>query len=273
MITFCCLIAFVVLVLITIIFYLILCFDKSSLLDYAVYDKFSQIKNIENMGHVNYEKEINKFYNGAPQRGYYIDHLKKVEKDALEFLKRPIFSNLVGKTVVMDVDDTLVWTRPFKPISKGRNYTSNFGNVVHYDPLPPMVSLAKKIQKLGYNLVIVTARGPHMMYDTVTNLNSFGIYPDKTFTSVYYGQDQTFKAEMRKNMETTDLASLQQMDNTTIFSGKFKKSKSPANLKVILSIGDRWQDITGMPNTLGLKLPDPRDMNSYFLYNKEVRIL
>lgn len=241
---------------------------------YAVGDNFYNVKNIERMGsHYDYEKEMISFYKGAPCRGYYINYLKKLAKDTLSFLKNPVFRNLIGKTVVMDVDDTLVWTRPYNPLVRKKERIAKYGNVVHYDALPPMVSMARNIQKLGYHLIIVTARGPHMFWDTVTNLNAFGLYPDKVFTSLYYGQDQNFKSVMRNNMEKTDLLTLQRMSNEDIFSGNFSCSSSPLNLKVIMTIGDRWQDVLGQKNTLGLKLPDPLDMNGYFVYNDVKRLL
>jgi len=270
MITLCCFLLVLLVVLVLVVLLVCSFFDKKMLLDYAVGECFSEKKNIERMVDGYGDKT---FYKGSPQRGYYINYLKKIEKEAFRFLSKPLFKNLIGKTVVMDVDDTLVWTRPYNPIMKGRERKGSFGSVVHYDALPPMVSLAKKIQKMGYHLIIVTARGPHMLYDTVTNLNSFGLYPEKVFTSLYYGQDQRFKEVMRKNMEKTDMVSLQGMSNKDLFSGKFKESRSPLRLKVIMTIGDRWQDVKGQDNTLGLKLPEPRDRNAYFLYNNEVRII
>ncbi len=269
MITLCCFL--LVLVLVVLLILLVFSFlDKKVLLDCAVGECFSEKKNIERMVDGYSDKD---FYRGCPQRGYYINYLKKIEKEAFRFLSKSLFKNFIGKTVVMDVDDTLVWTRPYNPIMKSRERKGSFGSVVHYDALPPMVSLAKKIQKMGYHLIIVTARGPHMLYDTVTNLNSFGLYPEKVFTSLYYGQDQRFKEVMRRNMEKTDIVSLQGMSNEDLFSGNFKGGKSPLSLKVIMTIGDRWQDVKGQDNTLGLKLPEPRDMNAYFLYNNEVRII
>lgn len=276
MITLCCVLVVLLVLLVLVVLLVLSFFDKQVLLDYAVGEYFSGKNNIERMVDVDVgvsKKKVVNFYKGSPQRGCYINYLKKIEKEAFRFLSKPLFKNLIGKTVVMDVDDTLVWTRPYNPIMKNRERKGSFGSVVHYDALPPMVSLAKKIQKMGYHLIIVTARGPHMLYDTVTNLNSFGLYPEKVFTSLYYGQDQRFKEVMRKNMEKTDMVSLQGMSNEDLFSGKFKDSRSPLRMKVIMTIGDRWQDVGGQENTLGLKLPDPRDRNAYFLYNNEVRII
>ena len=44
-------------------------------------------------------------------------------------------------------------------------------------------------------------------------------------------------------------------------------------LNLIMTIGDKITDIDGMSNVVGVKLPEPRDMNSYFIYNDEVKII
>ncbi len=264
----------VLVVLILVIFLVLVSlflFDKNVPM-WCVLEDIRPRNNIENMGdHVNHDKEVNKFYNGSPTRGYYINYLDKVKKNTLKFLKRKTFRGLIGKTVVFDFDDTLAWTCPFNRVVAQRKIHPKWGNVFHYPPLPPMISLLKEIKKLGYNVVIITARPPMSLGSTWSNLEEFGVGVDAVFTSVYFQQDPSFKAKMRKNMEGFTIGSLKKKSPTELLNEK--GGYSPMNVKVIMTIGDMWHDVNGQENTVGLKLPDPIDMNSYFIYNGEVNLI
>lgn len=207
---------------------------------------------------VDYEREMINFYKGSPKKGYYINYLKKIEKEASSFLKQRVFNNLIGKTVVMDIDDTLLWT--------GKSHRNGL-----YEGISPMIRLAKLVKKLGYNLIIITARAPFMLEKSIENLNILGVYPDKVFTSLWYGQDQSFKAVMRKNLEKNTLQNVQMMSSEELFNDK-NRYWSPYNMKVIMTIGDRWCDVIDQDDVLGVKLPEPLDMNGYLVYNNEVKI-
>lgn len=246
-------------------------FDKNVPI-WCVLDDIRMQNNIENMGdYINHKKEVNRFYNGSPTRGYYINYLEKVKRSALKFLKRKTFSGLIGKTVVFDFDDTLAWTCPFNQIMAHRKTHPRWGNVFHYPAIPPMISFLKEIKELGYNVIIITARPPISLGSTWSNLEEFGLKVDGVFTSVYFKQDPSFKAKMRKNMEGFTISNLKNKSPSELMedSGNY----SPLNVKVIMTVGDRWHDVNGQDDTVGLKLPDPIDMNSYFIYNGEVNLI
>ena len=240
--------------LVCVICFLLLFYVKKIIMYCTVNTKFKNC--IENM--VDYEKEIVNFYKGSPKKGYYVNYLKKIEKEAGNFLKQEIFKNLIGKTVVMDIDDTLVWT--------GKSHKNGL-----YEGIPPMVRLAKLVKRLGYNLIIITARAPFMLEKSIENLNMLGVYPDKVFTSLWFGQDQSFKAVMRKKLENNTLRNIQKMNSEDLFNDT-NKYWNPFNIKVVMTIGDRWCDVINQNDVLGIKLPEPSDMNGYLVYNNEVKI-
>lgn len=245
----------------------ILLFDKKTCMDILLSDENSNncIDNFNNT------YNISSFYKNSPINGYYINVLKKVEKESLKFLKRSEIKNLIGRTIIFDIDDTLVWTRPWDPIEP-RIYNTSSGLVYHFEKLLPMIQLAKEAKKLGYIIIVITARGPEMLNSTYTNLNEFGIYPDKVFTSVFYGQDQKFKAKMRRNLEYLKHSELGLVTSKKLLSLN-RKRKTPFNLKIIMTIGDKWTDVNGMENVIGMKLPEPRDMNAYIYYNDKIKLI
>lgn len=248
----------IVIVLLCLLTFLVFFYIKQIILSCLVREKFNDMDCVENM--VDYERELFNFYKGAPTKGYYINCLKKIEREAGSFLKKKIFKGLPGKALVMDIDDTLVWTG-----------TENVNGM--FPGLNPMVNLAKLAKRLGYHLIVITARGPFMLDKSIENLNALGVYPDKVFTSLWYGQDQSFKAVMRKNLENNTINSVKNMSNEDLFNGKIGNIWSPYNIKVVMSVGDRWGDIDNQNNVLGVKLPEPTDMNGYFLYNGEIKVL
>lgn len=170
-----------------------------------------------------------------------------------------------NRTVIMDVDDTLLWTRPYDMIISERKLVKGFGYVFHYDGIPQMIRLAKKIKKMGYYLIILTSRDISMVYDTITNLNKLGVYPDKFFVS-----DSREKSVIMNSISNYNIDSLRFMGPKLNY---LKKSDYLNRLNIVAVIGDKWSDIKFREDILGVKLPDMFDMNSYFLFNKEVRII
>ena len=205
----CC---FIFLLLLLFVF-LIIFFDKKILLDYAMNKELNH--NVENMGSsISYEKEINKFYGKTPKNSPYIKHLEKVKTQVLKFLKKPIFKFLPNKVVVIDFDDTVAWTSPHNPNNNVTRtfFSPRYGDVFHLDKLNPMVEMVKEINKLGYNILVITARPPESLNSTWSNLEEFGINVINVCTSLYYGQDPKFKAVMRNNIEKCTLKGLPKND-------------------------------------------------------------
>jgi predicted HAD superfamily phosphohydrolase YqeG len=123
-----------------------------------------------------------------------MDELKRV---GIEYISnREIASN---DAVMFDIDDTLIY--------------------VNKDPITPMIKLLYEAKKMGYNIVLITARPgwEEFVKMTVDELNSYNIYYDYLgFTSA------TTKTLMKKEL--------------------------PYNF--ILSVGDLETDLTDSMHTL-----------------------
>ena len=260
---------FVILICIVVIY--IYNFNKNILMSFNVHGILTNNTQIETMSQ-NYNQTISKFYKGFPNEGYYIECLNKVKDECIGFLKKKSFSNLQGKAIVIDFDDTVGFTSPHRRINGQNVFDPMFGEVIHYPGIIPMIELVKKARKLGYYIIVITARAPSMLYDTISNLNLFGINPDAIFTSCFWGQPSSFKAIMRNNMEKLTLEKLTQLNSEQLYSGSYG-SNSIFNIKIVMTIGDQWHDVNGQKNVLGVKLPDPNNMNSYFWYNDDYKLI
>lgn len=253
----------------------IIFFDKSFIINISADRLICNIENKENLvGYQESEADIDKFYKGAPDKGNYIKYLDKISKQSRDFISLLEFRNLVGKTIIFDIDDTLVYTRPYHHEQKDQEDHPKYGKIVHYQGIEPIVRLAKDASRLGYHIIVITARPPQGYRNAMTNLNRLGIYPDALFTSLEWGQDPSFKAVMRNNLEYLKIDEVRNMSSQELFHYKPKRSKRhPFNLKLVMTIGDRWPDIVGMKDTLGLKLPETYDMNGYFWFNGHTRLI
>lgn len=265
---------FIIIILLCILSWIIL-FDKNILLCYCVYDTFDSVRNIEtHTEDIDYNNDVERFYSGAPHGGKYIKFLSYISKQVRGFISRPELKFMVCKTIVFDIDDTLVYTRPFHHSPKKPKKHPKYGYVTHYDGIGPIVGILKYAQSIGYRIIIITARPPESYNNSLSNLEELGIKPDALFTSLYWGQDQSFKAVMRNNIEHLTLDEIKNMSSRELF--EYQPStimKNPLNLKVVMSIGDRWGDVVGMKDSLGLKLPEVYDMNGYFIFNGETRLI
>lgn len=214
---------------------------------------------------IHHTNSIKEFYKGFPKKGYYVQCLNMVKRETEKILCDKVMLCIPNRTVIMDVDDTLLWTRPYDMIISERKLVKGFGYVFHYDGIPQMIRLAKKIKKMGYYLIILTSRDISMVYDTITNLNKLGVYPDKFFVS-----DSREKSVIMNSISNYNIDSLRFMGPKLNY---LKKSDYLNRLNIVAVIGDKWSDIKFREDILGVKLPDMFDMNSYFLFNKEVRII
>ena len=256
--------------LLTSVSYLFL-FSKDTLI-YMPIRELLNINKIENMTEKYNGNDIKYFYKGFPKKGYYVQCLKNIKKELCTFLKKAEFSNLIGKAIVIDFDDTIGWTQPFNPNEGSKVIHKNYGQFIYYPPIKQIIDIVKLAHKLGYIVIVITARDPIMLKSTIANCELFGIFPDVVFTSCYWGQNQKFKSDMRKNIELLTLEDLKKLNSYELLSGNYN-SNSFFNIKIIMSIGDKWTDVKGQNNVLGVKLPEPMDMNGYFYYNGECKLI
>jgi len=194
----------------------------------------------ENFTNINRKKISNlNYYKGYPEKGLYIKDLKKVE----QFCKKKILQNkrVKGRAIVFDFDDTLVYTRPYKPFEiKVVEYTKNKEPIFYLPPIEQMCNVAKLARKNGYVIIIITARPPSSEKATIANLNAYNIPYDLVYCDKYKGGNPKFKPQLRQ-----------------------KLSKQ---CNIIMTIGDQWWDVEEPgKDCLGIKLPSPRDKSVFIV--------
>lgn len=194
----------------------------------------------ENFKNINRKKISNlNYYKGYPEKGLYIKDLKKVE----QFCKKKILQNkrVKGRAIVFDFDDTLVYTRPYKPFEiKVVEYTKNKEPIFYLPPIEQMCNVAKLARKNGYVIIIITARPPSSEKATIANLNAYNIPYDLVYCDKFKGSNPKFKPQLRQ-----------------------KLSKQ---CNIIMTIGDQWWDVEEPgKDCLGIKLPSPRDKSVFIV--------
>lgn len=181
----------------------------------------------------------NNYYKGYPDKGMYVKDLIKVEK----FCKKHILKNkrVTNKAIVFDFDDTLVYTRPYKPFEiKVVEYTRDKEPIFYLPPIEQICNVAKLAKKNGYIIIIITARPPTSEKATIANLNAYNIPYDLIYCDKFKGSNVKFKQELRKKLS--------------------KKCN------IVMTIGDQWWDVENPgKNCLGIKLPTPREKNVYIV--------
>ena len=194
----------------------------------------------ENFKSINRKKISNiNYYKGYPEKGLYIKDLKKVEN----FCKKKILQNkrVKNRTIVFDFDDTLVYTRPYKPFEINVvEYTKNREPIFYLPPIEQMCNVARLAKKNGYVIIIITARPPSSEKATIANLNAYNIPYDLVYCDKYKGTNIKFKQQLRE-----------------------KLSKQ---CKLIMTIGDQWWDVENPgKDCIGIKLPTPKDKNVFIV--------
>lgn len=210
------------------------------------------------------------FYKGSPYSGIYIDYLKKIKKYCLQNL---ILNNYKFKTVVVDLDDTLLFTFPHK--KKKEIYINNkkYGKVNILPVLKPMLELLKKIKKMGYYIYIITSRSFTSFASVKYHIEKYKIPYDAIFTSNYHGEHPIFKSKLREKMEKHIPKEIENL-NTIEFLSKKPNKKHKDLIKIIMTIGDDWYDVVNGNDGIGIKLPCVNDFNCYvFNKNKIIKII
>jgi hypothetical protein len=131
----------------------------------------------------------------------------------------------IQQAIMFDIDDTLL------------NVNKNFKQI------DPIVNLLKYSKKLGFLVIIITAREK-----TETNLNftiqqlyNNGIFYHRLYLRPVGENPYTFKTNLKKMI-------LQEY-----------------NIPFILSVGDQWFDVDNIYSGYSLKLPNETDKRLYFL--------
>lgn len=145
------------------------------------------------------------------------------------YCNKLLFSNYhqetpLPKAIIMDVDDTLVSTNtPYKLLNIKNN------TIFVFPGIKQIIDVAKLAKKLGYNIIILTARPKESFLSTKFNLDLLGI-PSDVIIMNNYNQPPSFKYDVRKSLMS--------------------------KYSILFTIGDQSTDVDGPPGIIGIKLPN-----------------
>jgi predicted secreted acid phosphatase len=139
-------------------------------------------------------------------------------------LKQSNKQTALPKAIIMDVDDTLVST-----INETVKFVKINKSVLFlYPGIKPMVQVAQTAKKLGYKIIILTARPRASFLSTKFNLDILEVPYDEIHMN-NHSHDISFKYRVRQQL--------------------LKR------YNVLFTVGDQIGDVNGPPGLLGIKLP------------------
>ena len=186
------------------------------------------------------------YYKGWPNSGHYYNTMNNIYSLLYNYL---INFPITGKkyTVIFDIDDTLVYT-DHANLFPNKKFPNNWipGYMI-FPSIPQMVKIIQLCKKLGFKVIIITARPYESESSSKKNLEILNIKYDEMYHNHNY-PDLNFKIKL--------------------------KQKLSKNNNIILSVGDQWPDIQGLRDCLCIKLPSEQDTNAYYTFdNKNYTII
>ena len=130
------------------------------------------------------------------------------------------------RAIIMDVDDTLVMASG--PSSNIKFLKINNNVLFLYPGIKQIIQVSQVARKLGYKIIILTARPKESFLSTKFNLDVLKVPYDEIYMN-NNNQNISFKYKIREQL--------------------IKK------YNVLFTIGDQVGDVNGPPGLLGIKLP------------------
>ena len=153
-----------------------------------------------------------------------LDKTKKYLVDLL--IKTHNYSYKLSPAIIMDVDDTLIYTTKNPDNVKIVKINNNI--VFLYPGIKQLVQVAQIAKKLGFKIIILTARPKESFLSTKFNLDLLKVPYDEIYMN-NHNQDISFKYKIRQQLME--------------------------KYNVLFTIGDQVGDVNGPPGLLGIKLP------------------
>lgn len=182
------------------------------------------------------------YWKNWPRGGEYMKDLLWSEQVAVSYLNQiaPRLGNLDNCAVIFDVDETLLFGDPEETIGVREMELGEFNgqSVFILPPNAPIVKICTTAKKLGFKIIILTARPGTSKIATMTNLDMFKIPYDFLIVNSKESDPQ-FKINTRRELQT--------------------------KYNVILTIGDMVTDVLLPGKAAVLKLPDPASKCAYFV--------
>jgi predicted secreted acid phosphatase len=188
------------------------------------------------------KKEIIDYFKGWPKTGKYYNKLNDIYNLLFDYLVN--FPRVKNKkyTVIFDIDDTLVYTDHLNLFPQKKFPNNWIRGYMLFPQIPQIAQIAKLCHRLGFKIIIITARPYQSEPSSKKNLELLGIEYHEMYHNHNY-PDLNFKIQLKQKLSKTN--------------------------NIILSVGDQWPDIQGLYNCLCIKLPCTQDTNAYFTYDNQ----
>lgn len=184
---------------------------------------------------------LKEYHKGWPHNGLYFNKLNEIYHLLYNYLINFPKTGL-KYTVIFDIDDTLVFTDNQKIFPNAKFPNNWIPGYMLFPEIPQMVEIIKLCKKLGFKVIILTARPYESERSSRKNMEILNIKYDEMYHNKNY-PDISFKIQF--------------------------KQKLSKNNNIILSVGDQWPDIQGLDRCLCIKLPSYNDKNAYYTFNNK----
>lgn len=179
------------------------------------------------------------YYKGWPCKGHYFNTMNKIYSLLYKYLTS-FNGNLNKYTVIFDIDDTIVFTDN-QNLFPNKKFPYNWiKGFMLFPPIPQIVSIVHLCKKLGFKIIIITARPYESEESSKKNLEILKISYDQIYHNNNY-PDLNFKINLKKKLNISN--------------------------NIILCVGDQWPDILGLNNCLCVKLPSYQDKKAFYTFN------
>jgi predicted secreted acid phosphatase len=186
----------------------------------------------------------------------YITELREITAEALAGL--PTVDPAAKKAVVLDADDTTLWTYDMEDAAMHFTFDPALQDVwvqdQRFPATPSMVEFVAAVQAKGYAVFGLTGRNANQETATLGNLDKVGYTgfdADNFFTKWVDAADQPAYVTCAAAKCTT----------VEYKAGTRKHIEQDLGYDIALSVGDQWSDLQGGFADATLKLPNP----TYFL--------
>lgn len=177
--------------------------------------------------------DMTTYYKGWPHKGHYVKQLKKAYDAFYYYLSLLYVETLNRPCVIMDIDDTILFTDPDNQI--GLYHSKN----EMLEPNPYIWTIPYICKQMGIDVIILTARNERWRDHTIENLLLHDIPFDELLMNKGNATNN-FKIKIREDI---------------------RKDRD-----VVAEIGDQWNDVNMSETSLCLKLPSPDDPYVKYLY-------
>ena len=164
----------------------------------------------------------------------------------------------IRPAVVLDVDDTTLWTYDMEDAAMHFNFDPTLQNVYvqqqRFPATPGMVALADAAGRAGCTIIGLTGRGDDQKAATLANLAKVG-YTGFTAASLYTKWTGTGSSQQPSYIHcaTAKCTTIEYKSQTRAFT----QTAAGGGYTILANVGDQFSDLIGGSAVVPIKLPNP----------------